>query len=281
MLSVYPNFIFLISKFLPYFIGQNPLGENLWAAAGVMPGYVETIHILGIWPLASDFRAALPDGSFKVLGAIALIAAGILIGRAPRPLQGLSLVGLVLYFGLSFTGTYLNFKALALGAPLVSFAIYCSIFNLVHPSNKVLSFVVGVALLSTVLFSYQKALPSFHRNNIVSKSQIDDFLALKKLYIDKNNVLLLDKMEFASYIIDDLSDFSPLTNYLHRPWPGTTVNMVIVNRNYRDIAKGYLTQQKMLLPGSGEGPASEANLILQRPCRVSHFKEWDIYRICY
>jgi hypothetical protein len=280
LVSAYPNLISFISKFLPYFFGQNPLGENLWAASGVMPGYIETIHIIGIWPLASDFRAALPDGTYKVIGAISLLVAGMLLSKAPRSMQGLSIVGIVLYTALSFSGTYLNFKVLALAAPLISFAVFFAVIDLVPVSKKRVTGLVGCSFVTLLLFSYSRSIKSFHSQNIVTKSQIDDLLALKKLYVDTHDVLLLDNMEFASYVIDDLKDFSPFTNYLYRPWNGSSVDLVIVNRGNREKAKEYLAQQKMGMPGKEGAVSTEIALALSRSCRVSHFKQWDIYRIC-
>jgi hypothetical protein len=128
-----------------------------------------------------------------------------------------------------------------------------------------------------LLFSYSISIQSLHSQNVVTNSQINDLLTLKKLYVDKRDVLLLDTMDFASYIIDDSSDFSPMTQYLHRPWNGKSVDLIIVNRKNREKAKEYLAQQK-INHGTSEAGAS---LEVRKSCRISHYKQWDIYRACY
>jgi hypothetical protein len=271
LVSGYPNLVMVVSKYLPYFFGQNPLGENLWTASGVMPNFIETIHLIGIWPLSADFRFALPNGTYRVLGEIILLVAGLLLGKAPKSLQGLGIVGLGLYAALSFSGTYLNFKVVGLSAPLVSFVVFFSLIDLIPASWRVGTWFGGGCLLGTLLLSYSFSIQSVHSQNVVTSGYINDLLTLKKQYLDKHDVLLLDTMEFASYIMEDAKDFSPMTQYLHRPWPGSSVDLVVLNRNTRQMAEEYLAKHKL-----DDG----MSIIVDRSCLISEFKQWEIYRVC-
>jgi hypothetical protein len=264
LLSVFPNLQTLVMKFLPYFVGYNPLGENLWAASGVLPQYIDVLHLSGIWPFAGDFRFFVPDGNLRVKISLFLVLVGALLNTRLSNYKILYISVGIIVLAISFSGTYLYFKVVAMVAPLILFGIYYHIALLLKNNRMVLQLAVLMLCLALNGYSYYLGVPSLHAANVVTKEQVEDLMLLKSTYVDKFNVLVLDKMEFASYIIDDLQDFSPLTNYLYRPWSGQEVDYIIVSRKDRSQAREYLV--------------NTAGISLSRTRMLKRLKGWDVYR---
>lgn len=235
--------------------------QGLTASVGNLPdGFLDPFHLTGLWSPFSPYRGYLDEDlawfGFVLLCYFAIQIAVILKGRPSTRLLLTNIALFVPVVGGMFilNNYYIHFKFVTFFLPVFVTTFFICIYkwvDLAHVSNnwlakfsirklRVVAVVVSVSVMAFAIFypldNYKDYVPS------IQGFRFDEMKYLADNYLTDSRTIILSEENWFQYFSYEADDFTPMTLYYVKSFPGGDLDKVIVDEAYDNSVEEYLTK---------------------------------------